>query len=421
MKLPKRPRNIIAALALAAAATAVACGGGGGHGSAAENDVPASSASAAASTVERRNSEFADLTGQPLTAAEQRVADRLSTSWPKTDFTQRKFSLTEILDGGPGKDGIPSLRSPQFVSQDVADQYLDPREPVIALEINGEARAYPIQILIWHEIALDELGGVPVAVTFCPLCNTAITFDRRVDGEVRDFGVSGLLRRSDLIMFDRTNESLWQQITGEAFVGQDSGKRLDFIPSQIVSWEAFRASFPEALVLSRDTGFSRNYGVNPYQGYDRIGSGTLFPHGNEDERLEGKERVLTVEVGGQPVAFPFVELSDHPVLTYGAGEDEVVAFWTGDTFSALDDLLIVGSRNVGSAGAFRPFLDGERLEFEARDGQIVDTKTGSVWNVLGRAISGEMEGAQLEPVVAANHFWFAWAVFQPDTHIVRTG
>ncbi len=432
MRLSKRPRALLTSLALAAAALAVACGGGGdaieGGG---EGDVgtetPASvsstaprSSTPAVDPAERRNTPFADLTGQPLSDAERRVVDGLSRSFPRTDFTQRKYDLTDILSGGVGKEGIPSLQSPSFVSQQVADAYLDAQEPVIALEINGEARAYPIQILMWHEIAIDELGGVPVAVTFCPLCNTAITFDRRVDGETRTFGVSGLLRRSDLIMYDYTNESLWQQITGEAIAGQDIGKQLRFLPSQIVSWAAFRESFPDALVLSRETGFNRNYGANPYQGYDRIGSSPfLLDVANQDGRLQAMERVLTVEVGNEPVAFPFIELSKHPVLTYGTGEDEVVAFWASDTLSALDDLLIVGSRNVGSAGAFRPFLDGERLEFEARDGDIVDTMTGSVWNTLGRATAGPLAGAQLEPVLSANHFWFAWAIFKPETHVVR--
>ena len=434
MRLSKRPRALLASLALAVAALAVACGGGGGAvevGGAGDAGVqaPANVASTApgqsspaVDPAERRNSPFEDITGQPLSEAELRVRPTLSRSFPRTDFTQRKYSLTEILSGGVGKEGIPSLQSPSFVSQDVAGAYLDAQEPVIVLEINGEARAYPIRILLWHEIAIDEVGGVPVVVTFCPLCNTAITFDRRVDGETRTFGVSGLLRRSDLIMYDYKNESLWQQITGDAIVGQDVGKRLRFLPSQIVSWAAFQESFPEALVLSQETGFNRNYGANPYPGYDRIGSSPfLLQRPNEDSRLEAMERVLTVEVGGQPVAFPFIELSQHPVMTYGSGEDEVVAFWTGDTVSALDDLLVVGGRNVGSAGAFRPFLDGERLEFEARDGEIVDTGTGSVWNVLGHATAGPLAGARLEPVISANHFWFAWAVFQPETHIVRGG
>jgi hypothetical protein len=258
-------------------------------------------------------------------------------------------------------------------------------------------------------------------VTFCPLCNTALTFDRRVDGEVRRFGVSGLLRFSDLIMFDYTNESLWQQVTGEAIVGEDAGKRLDFVASSIVAWSDFLDTHPGGLVLSKETGHSRVYGQNPYQGYDRHES-LLFPSpGANDDRLQAKERVLTVEQGETVIAFPFSELEQHLVMTASIGEREVVAFWQPGTASALDDLVIRDGRDVGAAAAYSPLLDGERLTFEARDGRIVDAGTGSTWNVLGHATEGPLAGSQLEPVTSANHLWFAWAAFKPDTKVIRGG
>jgi hypothetical protein len=263
------------------------------------------------------------------------------------------------------------------------------------------------------------VGGVPVTVSFCPLCNTAIVFDRRVDGEERRFGVSGLLRESDLIMYDYTNASLWQQITGEAIVGIDVGTRLEFIPSQIISWAQFQESFPDALVLSRNTGFSRNYGVNPYPGYDVVGSSTLFGNSFDDERLDAKERVLTVEIGEEAIAFPFTELAEHGVLTATIGVTELVAFWSSGTLSALDAGRTSRSADVGSAGVFIPSLDGQALTFEARDGRIVDVETGSVWNVLGHAIEGPSEGARLEQVVSANHLWFSWSIFKPETRVIR--
>ncbi len=348
------------------------------------------------------------------------VSAVLRGNFPNTDFSITSIDLEELRDGGVAKDGIPAIDDPKYISQEAADRFLHADEPVVALEVNGEARAYPLQILMWHEIANDTLGEVPVAVTFCPLCNTAIVFDARVDGEARSFGVSGLLRRSDLVMYDRTNESLWQQITGEAIAGVDTGTRLTFIPSQIVSWQDFQQSFPDALVLSRDTGSARPYGHNPYLGYDRIGSSTLFPVREfDDERLDAKERVLTVELDGETVAFPFSELSEHVVMETEVGGAPLVAFWQPGALSALDETIIVVSRNVGAAGAFAPFLDGERLRFEARGAEIVDIGTGSVWNVLGRAISGPLVGASLEPVLSANHFWFSWVVFQPETRVIR--
>lgn len=362
-------------------------------------------------------SDPADL--ENLTAAEQRSVAVLSRFFPELDWTMKTVDLTTITSGGPGRDGgIPSLQDPNFEVQADVD-WLDPLEPVIALEINGEARGYPIQVLIWHEIATDTVGGVPVSVTFCPLCNTAIVFDRRVDGEARRFGVSGLLRESDLIMYDYTNASLWQQITGEAIVGVDAGKRLAFIPAQIISWAQFQESFPDALVLSRNTGFGRNYGLNPYPGYDSVGSTTLFSTSFDDPRLEAKERVLTVELEGEAVAFPFSELAQYGVLTASIGNTDLVAFWAGGTVSSLDSRVIADSADIGSAGAFLPVAQGRVLTFELRDSEIVDLETGSVWNVLGRAVEGPMAGAQLEQVVSANHFWFAWSIFKPDTRVIR--
>ena len=350
---------------------------------------------------------------------QQSATAALQQTFPETDFSITNIDLTELFGGGPGRDGgVPSLQAPTFESQEALD-WLFAREPVIAVEIDGEARAYPIQILIWHEIVTDRLGGVPITVTFCPLCNTAIVFDRRVDDEERRFGVSGLLRGNDLVMYDYTNQSLWQQITGEAIVGVDTGKRLEFIPAQIISWEQFQASYPDALVLSRNTGFDRDYGVNPYRGYDRIDSGTLFSLGGEDSRLGVKERVLTVEIAGDTVAFPFRALAERLTLRATVGSTEIVAFWQPGAASALDSSRIANGADVGAAAAYISVLDGRVLTFEARDGRIMDSQTGSVWNVVGEAVDGELAGQRLPAVVSANHFWFAWSIFKPETRIIR--
>ena len=412
--------SAIASLAIVAAA----CGGNSGPGSDGGEFRRATSTSTPTAGADSDQPAAAPGIGDPadleaLTRAEQRTVAVLSRLFPELDWTMNAVNLTSITSGGPGRDGaVPSLQDPSFETQETID-WLKPDEPVIALEINGEARAYPIQILIWHEIATDTVGGVPVTVTFCPLCNTAIVFDRRVDGEVRRFGDSGLLRESDLIMYDYTNASLWQQITGESIVGVDAGKRLNFIAAQIISWEQFQEAFPDALVLSQNTGFDRNYGLNPYQGYDSIGSNTLFSTTFDDGRLDAKERVLTVELGEQAIAFPFTELSEHGVLSATVGETDLIALWTSGTLSSLDESVIANSSEIGSAGVFIPSLDGRKLTFEVRDGAILDVETGSVWNVLGWAIEGPMAGERLEQVVSANHFWFSWSIFKPDTLIVR--
>ncbi|MFQ5410431.1 MAG: DUF3179 domain-containing (seleno)protein, partial [Anaerolineales bacterium] len=232
---------------------------------------------------------------------------RFRTSyWPQTDFCQYSIDFSEVLSGGPPPDGIPALDDPQFVSIADADAWLADVEPVISFEHEGDVRAYPLQILIWHEIVNDTVGGLPVSVTFCPLCNATIVFDRTVDGTVLDFGTSGNLRNSDLIMYDRQTQSWWQQFTGESIVGAYNGTRLTFLPAGIVSWADFKAEHPDGQVLSQDTGYGRSYGSNPYAGYDRIDSRPFLYAGELDGRLPPMARVAAIEVNPDTfVAFPF--------------------------------------------------------------------------------------------------------------------
>ena len=217
------------------------------------------------------------LSGEDEGIRQQLRAAGISPFGWKTDFTKRSVEFSEISSGGPPRDGIPPIDEPVFTTLDDADGWLDGKEPVIALEIDGDARAYPLQIMTWHEIVNDQVGGVPVTVTFCPLCNSAITFDRRLDGVVLDFGTSGNLRNSDLIMWDRQTETWWQQLTGEGIVGELTGKRLTFLPASVISWEDFKAAWPDGQVLARPTDSGRRYGENPYVG--RMRSSLAFPWG----------------------------------------------------------------------------------------------------------------------------------------------
>ena len=351
-------------------------------------------------------------------AGANRTQDFIARDYPRNNFNVSIVELHEIIPVPP-RDGIAAINTPNFDSIALGNEWLDVNEPVISFELNGEARAYPLQILTWHEIVNDVVGGEPVIVTYCPLCNTAIAFKRTVDGEVRDFGVSGALRRNDLIMYDRQTETFWQQITGEAIVGDEAGAQLEFLTSQIVSWGDFRDSFPEGQVLNRDTGRFGNYGANPYPLYDSLGSATIFPIDEfDDVRLDAKERVLAVDLGDDPIAFPFSALSESVVIDGESAGQAVVAFWQPGALSPLDDSFIIAGRNVGAAGAFLPIVNGEPATFEARDGSIVDTATESTWNVLGLATAGPLAGTQLEAVISANHFWFAWSVFEPDTEVI---
>jgi hypothetical protein len=342
----------------------------------------------------------------------------LTSSWA-TDWTQHTINYDEILSGGPPRDGIPSIDQPKFVDYADANLWLMDTEPVIALEIDNHARAYPLQILMWHEIVNDELGGIPVLVTYCPLCNSALVFDRTVNGTVYEFGTSGLLRNSDLIMYDRTTESLWQQFTGEGIVGEHAGDRLTFLPASIISFADFKAAYPQGHVLSRETGFNRDYGTNPYTGYDDSTQPFLFT-GPLDDRLPAMMRVVGLIVDDTAVAYPYSALSENGTLTDTINGTTIVIFYLPGTNSALDTGQISEGRDVGAAGVFDPSLGGQVFTFRQEEGKIIDDQTGSTWNIAGQAIEGELRGQTLMPVVHSDHFWFSWAAFYPDTQIYGT-
>lgn len=345
--------------------------------------------------------------------------DRLQRGWPMTDFcTNAIDDWGEIISGGPGKDGIPAVDNPNLESVEAASAWLVAQSPVIAVEIDGEARAYPQALLTWHEIANDQIGEVPFSVTFCPLCNSSIVFDRRVAGEVLDFGVSGNLRNSDMVMFDRQTESWWQQFTGEGIVGTYTGTFLDIIPSQVIGFGQFAERYPDGLVMSRETGFGRNYGINPYVNYDQTSDPFLF-RGAIDSRLPATERVLGADINGEAVAYPFRALSQRIVVNDTVGGEAVVAFWQPGVASALGAQVIDQAADIGTAALFSRIVNGEELTFsyDAANGALVDDQTGSVWNLFGEAVAGDLAGTELDQRVAAPHFWFAWAAFFPETSV----
>jgi hypothetical protein len=343
---------------------------------------------------------------------------RVTSSGWRTDFSSASVDLAEFIGGGPGKDGIPAIDAPKFESLDDARTWLADEAPVIALVVDGTARAYPLAILTWHEIVNDSLGGVPVVVTFCPLCHTALVFERRVDGVNYDFGTTGNLRFSDLVMYDRQTESWWQQATGEAIVGELTGTPLPFLASQIVSLAAFATAYPTADVLSRETGHLRDYGRNPYPGYDRADERPFLFDGVVDGRIAPKERVVTVRIGQDAVAFPYTELASVGVAHDEIGSEAIVVLWESGTASALDAANIEEGRDTGATGVFRPIADGRPRTFErGADGAIRDRESGSTWSVTGLAVAGPLAGERLEPVAHGDHFWFAWAAFEPSTRI----
>jgi Protein of unknown function (DUF3179) len=346
------------------------------------------------------------------------AADFWKTNWGKRLST---IELTDFVSGGPGRDGIPPLDTPKFVAQPEANAWVKDNEPVIVYENGGVVRAYPIQILTWHEIVNDVVGGKAVTITFCPLCNTAIAFDRTVDGKTLTFGTSGILRKSNLVMWDRQTESLWQQFDGDALVGDFAGKKLTKLPVLLTSYAEFKAAYPAtAQVLSKDTGFTRDYGRNPYAGYDDVSQNPFLFEGVPDGRLNPMERVVTVNLNGQYAAYPFADLREKQVINDNFGGKDLVVFWKSGTASALDQSRIAGSRDIGSTGVYEAVLDGRKLTFEpvsAGSGNFKDKETGSTWNLAGKATGGTLKDKQLKPLVHGNDFWFVWAAFLPATAI----
>jgi len=345
---------------------------------------------------------------------------RFGTGGWRTDFSISSVHFDDIVSGGPPKDGIPAIDAPAFESIADARTWIDGHSPVIALEVNGEAKAYPMAVMTWHEIANDTIGGVPVTVTFCPLCNTALAFERTIDGIVHDFGTSGNLLNSNLIMYDRQTESWWQQATGEAIVGEQMGTQLVFLPAQIISLEEFEATYPDGTVLSRETGFERSYGRNPYPGYDRADESPFLYFGTVDGRIAPKERVATVGEGGDAIAFAYPELSTVGVATATVDGEPIVVFWAPGTRSALESSTIDEGQDVGTTGVYRPIVDSQTLTFERlgpAGTPITDEETGSTWSITGLATDGPLAGTHLERVVSGDHLWFSWAAFNPDTRI----
>lgn len=228
------------------------------------------------------------------------VPERLQNSALNVDYSQSTVELDLVLSGGPGKDGIPALTNPEF--EPIEESIVAEDTQVIVVENEGEVKVYPYSILVWHEIVNDTVGGKPLAITFCPLCGSAIVFDREIDGGVVDFGVSGFLYESNLLMYSREdNESLWSQSLGQAVVGERAGEELVYLPLQLMTFAEAVVEYPNATVLSANTGFTRDYTGNPYAGYEDTEE-TSFPVSVNDNRFPAKEVFYIVPVGGTSVA-----------------------------------------------------------------------------------------------------------------------
>lgn len=337
------------------------------------------------------------------------------------EFPEPLIDVSQIISGGPPPDGIPPIDDPTFL--DVVDfvLMLPGEEAVVAVVINGDARAYPIRAMIWHEIVNDTVGGEPVSVTYCPLCNSAATYGRSIDGNITTFGTSGKLFASALVMYDRATESLWTHFDGTAVVGLLAGTQLTSFPSPLLSWDEFVANYPTGKVLDwQAAGFSRDYGRNPYTGYDTPDGVPFLFRGSLDDRGAAMQRVVGIDIDDKPIAYTIGSVSDgaayvSPITVAG---QEVVIFWKAGQASALEDTQIGGGRDVGSVGVFSTTVDGQLLSFSAKDATFVDHQTSTVWSITGRAMEGPLAGQQLIAVPHLDTFWFAWSTYKPGTVLI---
>lgn len=337
------------------------------------------------------------------------------------EFPAPLVDVDEIISGGPPPDGIPPIDDPSFLPVDENLDFLPAQEPVVALEIDGDARAYPIRAMVWHEIVNDTVGGVPVAVTYCPLCNSAATYDRRVDGAVTTFGTSGRLYRSALVMYDRATESLWTHFDGRAVIGVLVGTELDEYPSPLLSWGDFRAEYPTGSVLDFEAaGFRRDYGRNPYVQYDDPDNTPFLFRGALDDRAAAMQRVVGIELDGAARAFSLDVVGGGAGKATSAevGERPIAIFWKPGQASALDSGTVSDGRDVGSVAVFDAVVDGDPLTFRFADGVFTDDQTGTEWSIAGRGVSGPLAGSQLDRIPHLDTFWFAWSTYQPDTDLV---
>ena len=313
--------------------------------------------------------------------------------------------LDQIVSGGPPPDGIPSIDDPKFISVQEANGRLEDSELILGLNINGDIRAYPLQILVWHEIVNDKIGGVPVAVTYCPLCFTNQVFNRTLEnGQILEFGTSGKLYNSNLVMYDRTTNSLWSQAMSQGIVGKLAGIKLERIPFDVAYWKEWKQLFPDSKVLSTDTGSTRPYGADPYGDYYTNGD-VLFPVLNRDDRLGLKEIVVGFENNGQYKAYKLQEIENKKVIN--------------DQMKGKPIVLL--SLHPFMVRAYNPVVDGQTLEFSysTKDQNFIDKQTSSLWNFEGKAISGQMKGKQLTRLPFDEGFWFEWVAFHPKTELYK--
>ena len=315
----------------------------------------------------------------------------------ETNGQKHIIPFEKIRGGGPPKDGIPSIDDPVFAN--ISDSnFMDDSDIVIGLEINGDVKAYPLFILVWHEIVNDMVDNTPVAVTYCPLCYTSQVFERVIDGQKVEFGTSGKLYNSNLLMYDRLTESYWSQSLGMAVTGPLSGSQLKTIPFDLITWGDWKKLHLDTLVLTTNTGHLRSYATDPYGSYytePRI----MFPVENSDDRMQSKEIIIGFNQDDIYKAYKQKDIEFHKVINDSVGTTAIVLI----------------SEHYQNSRIFQRNVDGNLLEFVYDGGMLIDSETKSMWTYDGVAISGPMAGTVLQRMPIHPGFWFEWVAFHPDT------
>jgi hypothetical protein len=343
---------------------------------------------------------------------------------PPRHLDTRRFPVSlvpreRIVSGGQPPDGIPAIDAPRFVAPDSVDWLAD-TEPVLVARVGDAVRVYPVQIMIWHEIVNDRIGGLPLVVMYCPLCNSAVAFDRRVGGRTLDFGTSGALHQSAMVAYDRQTETLWTHFDGRAVVGALVGTQLRRVPIATAAWSDVRRAHPDALVLDRATGATRPYGRNPYRAYDgRDAPIDGYFTGDPDDRTAAMRRVVGISHAGAVLAVTTDRVATDGVVGARPAGRPITVWHLPGTASALDDATVAGGRDVGATGVFDARIDGHPVTFTRRGRHFVDDRTGSRWNILGEAVRGPLTGRSLTAVPHVDTFWFAWATYRPGTRLIE--
>ncbi len=291
---------------------------------------------------------------------------KIATSNNGFDLSNATIPSDQIMQGGPPKDGIPAISNPKLVTADQAD-HVNANDRIVGITLDGIAKAYPVSILNWHEIVNDEINDQAFAITYCPLCGTAVAFDANINGKVTEFGVSGLLYNSDVLLYDRNTESLWSQISSNAVAGKLVGTKLKRIPISHTTWQDWSSKHPDTLVLSDDTGYSRNYARNPYAGYEESRSLFFAVSNRAPDTYHPKELVVGLDIDGVYKAYPFIELEKN------------------------------------AKSKFSDSVNGKKITVNWDD----KNRAVNIFDSSGKEIAG-IQG-----------FWFAWFAFHPDTEVFR--